>query len=92
MGEVLRFDLNAFNIGDLEDFEEVVGRSLFEVFPPGKEAAEVAVPTKAIKALVWIVKRQADPDFTLDDARSVKISGLEIKVSDQEESPTDAAS
>lgn len=54
---------------------------------------EVQVSAKVLKTLVWIVKRADNPEFTLDDARSVKISELELTGTDEDEQsdPTEAA-
>lgn len=74
MGEKLRFDPEDMTVGDLEDFEEVTGRPLSEVFKGG----EAAFDAKVIKAMVWIAFRRDDPEFSLDDARNVKVSEIDI--------------
>ncbi len=112
MSEKLSIDPNAMTIGDLEDFEDIVGMSMDKAFKPvpalddegnrlygepddkGIRRPEMTVElsTKALKALVWIIKRQADPNFTLDDARKVKVSELDIEGEpDSSADPTVAA-
>lgn len=44
----------------------------------GRPELEVQVSSKALRHLVWIVKRQTDPDFTAEDARKVKVAALEL--------------
>lgn len=97
----LSFDPNKLTVGDLEDFEEVVGKELGDVLRPRivrdpdtneieldedeKPVRVVKLPAKAIKALVWIVKRAENPEFTLDDARKVNVSELNIESDDSED-------
>jgi hypothetical protein len=86
---VLALDPDSLTIGDLEDFEEIVGRDLFEVLPKNEAEAEGWQPgVKVIKALVFLTQRRVNPDFTLADARNVKVTQLTLGASD---SPTDAA-
>lgn len=84
-------------IGDLEDFEDIVGISMDKAFKPvplldeagervyeldekgvNRPATTVDVSTKALKALIYIVNRMENPAFTLEDARKVKVSELEL--------------
>jgi hypothetical protein len=89
----LRIDPDALTIGDLEDFEDVTGSSLFDAIKPvqvkdedgnlvrdekGRPETEVKLSAKALKALIWIMKRAEEPNFTVDDARNVRVSSLEI--------------
>lgn len=107
MSEKLSINPQDMTIGDLEDFEDVVGMSMDKAFKPvplldengervfEKDAKGVLRPqttvelsTKALKALIWIVKRQDNPDFTLEDARKIKVSELELQGDDSPEDPT----
>ncbi|MFE0648546.1 hypothetical protein ACFVZH_08170 [Streptomyces sp. NPDC059534] len=89
----LRIDPDVLTIGDLEDFEEVVGAPLYEVLQPkpvigadgrkvlderGRPELQTQISTKALKALIWITQRMEKPDFSLADARAVKVSALEL--------------
>lgn len=95
----IRFDEDALTLGDLEDFEEIVGAPLHEALRPktqrdedgeivrdekGRPVQEVQMSTKALKALVFIVLRNERPDFTLDDARKIRVSALEMVESESE--------
>lgn len=83
MAEQIRFSEDDLTIGDLEDFEEIVGASIDDAFQDGK-----SVSTKTLKAVVFITKRRDNPDFTLEDARKVKVSELVLEPSKAD--PTDA--
>ncbi len=89
----LQIDPDALTIGDLEDFEEGVGKPLHEALKPtpvldedgnkvfdakGRPELQVNLSAKALRYLVWIVKRQTDPSFTPDDARKVRVGQLEL--------------
>lgn len=89
----LRLDFDDLTIGDLEDFEEGVGATLDEslkrypvvddegnkVFDAkGRPETEVRLSAKALRHLVWIVKRKEDPAFTAEDARNLKVASLEV--------------
>jgi hypothetical protein len=89
----LRIDPDVLTIGDLEDFEDVVGVALYDVLQPkpvygpdgkkvldekGRPELETKIPTKALKALIWITQRVEKPDFSLQDARNVRVSALEL--------------
>ena len=90
---VLAIDQDTLTIGDLEDFEDAVGVSFQRALTPrpvygpdgkrvldekGRPVSEADVTAKALKALVWIVKRKEVPAFTLDDARQVPVSALQM--------------
>lgn len=105
----IRFDEDNLTIGDLEDFEDAVGVGLFEALSPktvmgpdgkaerdekGRPVKEVSLTAKALKALVWIVLRGERPGFSLDDARNIKVTALEMVESpdaDAEGNDVDAA-
>lgn len=79
---VLAVNLNDLTIGDLEDFEDIVGVS-FEDAQAGSFRS-----VKAIKALVFLTMRRDNPAFTIEDARAFKITALNLG---DEVDPTDAA-
>ena len=96
----IKFDEDNLTLGDLEDFEDTVGVGLFEALKPvtvigedgkperdekGAPVQEVNLTAKALKALVWIVLRAERPNFTLEDARNVKVTALEIVAKDEDE-------
>lgn len=44
----------------------------------GRPVLTVKVRPKVLKALVWIANRHENPDFSIEDARNVKVTELEI--------------
>lgn len=96
----LKLDTDSLTLGDLEDFEAAVGKTVDEVIRPvpelddegnrvfderGRPSMTVKMSTKALIGLVWIVQRQKDPTFTLADARAIRVNNLII--SEPEEDP-----
>lgn len=80
MSEPLVFSEEDLTIGDLETFERITGKSLFE-FVEAMKAANGALAmngdtVRMVKALVVIVKQKTDPGFTEEDAAKVKLSEL----------------
>ncbi len=47
------------------------------------------MPMKTLKAIVFIAKRKADPAFTLEQARQVKIAALDLEEGEQDPTPAD---
>ena len=95
----IRFNPDDMTIGDLEDFEDLVGKPFDEVVRPaprmeldpetgemrrvfdekGRPQMQVRMSAKAIKALVWILGKKQNPEFTLEDARNVKVTALVLE-------------
>ena len=74
----ITLDVQELTIGDIEDLEELCGVAFEKIDwknPGGK----------LMKAIVFIAGRRENPDFTIEDARNVKLG--EIKVN--EENPTE---
>jgi hypothetical protein len=44
----------------------------------GRPFEALNLSAKVMKGLVWIVARQSDPEFTLEDARRTRVTELEI--------------
>lgn len=80
-------------LGDMEDFEDATGVSLSKALSPvpvldengnrvlddkGRPVKEANVTAKSLIALVWITTRRTNPEFTLADARNVKVTELEF--------------
>lgn len=87
----LRFNPEDLTLGELEEFEEVTGRPFDEVMsekevigPDGKPVRDkrgrpvrqVRMAMKEITALMWLLTRREDPQFTIEQARKLKISDL----------------
>lgn len=86
--EVLEINVNELTLGDLEDFELKVGIDFRSI--SGRQAGEL--PLKALIALVWLIKRKTNPDYTYEDARNIKIETLgTIDLKDTGANPTQPA-
>jgi hypothetical protein len=68
--ETIDFDLDRLTLGELEEIEEIAGFESVQRMMAGQMSA------KALTAVAYIVKRQTDPDFTLEDARAIKVTAI----------------
>lgn len=74
----IKLDPNDLTFGDMEDFEQETGEPLLAALDAlGKNQASA----KTLIGLVWVCQRQIDPGFSMDDARKVRLSDLEVDVS-----------
>lgn len=78
----LRLSVDDITVGDMEDIEEIAGKSFAEIVDalraPTTDGGIVNMPIKVLKAIVFVVYRRGNPEFTIDDARKVKVSELEL--------------
>ena len=72
-------DVDQLTIGDIEDIEEICGKS-FEELDFERPSARL------LKAIVYVNGRKTNPSFTLEDAREVRLS--EVTLKEQEQDPT----
>lgn len=80
----IKLNPNDLTFGDLEDFEQFTGKGLMDTFDTvGTNGNVQALDVKSVVGLLWISGRQQDPSFTLEQARKVKISELEIEVGEE---------
>ena len=88
----LRFSVDDITVGDMEDLEDITGMpfgNLLDLLAKAESGGTMSIPIKVLKALVFIVYRQDNPEFTIDDARKVKVTELELVL--EEPGPTEAA-
>jgi len=74
----------------MEDIERIAGQSFAEILDlltASSEGGRLNVPIKVLKAVVFVVHRQDNPQFTEDDARNVKISELQVVLSEPDPTP-----
>ena len=65
------FDLDKVTVGDIVDIEETVGM-------PWDDIVDMdSPPTKVLLAMLWIVKRRDNPEFTLEDARNTPLAEVQ---------------
>jgi len=76
----MKINIEDLTIGELETIEEVCGCSL--------DKLDFEHPTaKLMLAIVYVAGRRENPDFSLDDARQVRLTEVELTAD-----PTGAAS
>lgn len=90
----LRFSVDSLTVGDLEDIEELTGMGfdeIMELLTSGKvgQNGRIGIPLKVLKALVLVVYRADNPNFTMEDARRVKVSELDVVLAEPD--PTEPA-
>lgn len=93
MSDKLKIDLDSLTIGDMEDFEDIVGIPMDKAMSPqvvlmpngeperdekGRPVKEMRLGPTVLKALVYIIKRAENPEYTLADARNVRITMLDL--------------
>lgn len=77
-GVSIHIDPDDLTLGELEDFEDLVGRPLDEVLADAGKDGKPRISAKVLKAFVLIAGRRTNPDMTEADARAVRVSQLEL--------------
>lgn len=83
----LKFDPNAMSLADLEDFEAYTGLWIDDAFVRRPDGRNMPRSAKVLTALIWIVRRQDDPSFTIEQARATRATDIELDIAN----PTSAA-
>lgn len=68
----LAFDVESLTLGEIADLEDVTGRSIGDIDwrrPSGK----------VVLGMAWILQRRENQCFTLDDARRLKWTEIEVE-------------
>lgn len=78
-------DVSQLTVGDVEDIEEICGR-------PFEELDFDHPSAKLMKAVIFITGRRDNPDFSLDDAREVRLADVTLKESELDPTTGGAAS
>lgn len=73
------YKIDDFTLGECEYLEDEMGQSLGDI-PWGSMKAAVRI--------IYLIRRREDPDFTLDDARNMKISVFDDQNGNGSERPT----
>lgn len=66
--EILEFDVNSLTLGEVEEMEEILGREVM------KELGQGDPSVKTLVVLVYVMKRRDNPEYTMADARQVKVA------------------
>lgn len=72
----IKLALDDWTLGDISVLEEAAGSSLARI---GLELSSGDVSAKLAIALVYASKHREDPAFTLDQARSLRLSEIELE-------------
>lgn len=67
----LKIDVEEMTLAEMEFFEEQSG-------VPIQDLAGGNVPVRALLALITIQERRRDPKYTMDDARKLKFSDVNL--------------
>ncbi|MDG4826019.1 hypothetical protein O7635_29570 [Asanoa sp. WMMD1127] len=96
----LNLNPDELTLGDLEDFEAHTGTTIDKAFKTvpvfddetgerlfdekGRPITTTEVSAKTLVCLVWIVVRKSNPDFTVADARNVRVTSLTLSEAPQD--------
>ena len=70
----LLVDVNELTLGEVEELEELTGMAIEDFGPGMKFTAKIAV------AFVYITQKRINPDYTIEDARKVKLAEVDVEV------------
>lgn len=73
------YDLEDFSLGDLEWLEEYLGAPLSD--------GQAMNSMKAAVGFVYLVKKRDDPNFTIEQARGVKLAAIDAPDEPEPEKP-----
>jgi hypothetical protein len=75
----IQVDPSALTLGDIADLEEHVGVPGSELFTRLSSGAWSA---PMFEGMVWVTARRDNPEFTLEDAKKVLLSDVEMVASE----------
>lgn len=70
MPDGIKVDFADFTLGELEEIERETGFNI--------SAASGDVPVRALVYMIFVVQRRANPAYTIDDARGVKLTAIQV--------------
>lgn len=85
MAGKIKIEVDDLTIGDLETIEEIAGEPAGRVFSQDFSA-------KVLKALIFVVKRQENPDYTLEEASQVRFGDIDLVTDEDPPSGADSES
>jgi hypothetical protein len=71
----MQFDPNSLTLGEMETIEEITGRPI-GLLLASLGAGELS--SKAMVAFIVVTQRRTNPDFTVDEAKALKLSDLQF--------------
>lgn len=79
----MKLDVNSLTINEVVDLEDALGTSMDTAFRDGEPKG------KALRAILWIIGRRDNPDFTLEEAGELQLGEVDLEAEDVD--PTEAA-
>jgi hypothetical protein len=70
------YNLDDFELGELEWLEEELGFSFASLESGNQQAAEALASMKSVTRIVYLIKKRDDPEYTLEQARKIKLSAV----------------
>lgn len=68
--DTIELDLDRMTLGELDTIAEVAGTEAAKAMMAGE------MSPKALIAVAYVVKRRDNPEFTIEDARALKVMAL----------------
>ncbi len=62
------FDFESLTLNEVEQIELITGSSIDQLMDAGQAKG------KAMKAIIWIMKKRTDPNFTLEQAGALSMT------------------
>jgi hypothetical protein len=62
------FDFESLTLNEVEQIELITGSSIDQLMDAGQAKG------KAMKAIIWIMKKRTDPNFTLEQAGNLSMT------------------
>jgi hypothetical protein len=62
------FDFESLTLNEVEQIELITGNSIDQILDAGQAKG------KAMKAIIFVMKRRTNPDFTLEEAGSISMT------------------
>jgi hypothetical protein len=62
------FDLESLTLNEVEQIELITGNSIDQILDAGQPKG------KAMKAIIFIMKKRIDPDFTIEQAGQISMT------------------
>lgn len=68
--DTIVLDMDAMTLGELETIEEIAGTDAAKAMMSGQMSA------RALIAVAYVVKRRDHPEFTIEDAKALRVLAL----------------
>jgi hypothetical protein len=76
-------DFNSMTLNEVEEIEMLAGRSIESLMEDG------APRGRALKAIIWVMKRREDPNFTFEQAGALSLAEASAVFTGDPQDPKD---